>query len=378
MALVLPWLLLAGCWMGGWPTLQDPNVLFVYVGPVGDHGWTKAHDDGRLYLEEALPQVQTTYEPSVMPSDAVEVIQGHIDEGVNVVFTTSFDFLSQTQTAAANNPDVLFESCSGFVSAPNLGSYFGRMQQVWYLAGMVAGHMTTQDRIGSVGPVVLPETVRHLDAFVLGARKVNPDAVVRVEWIGAWYDIENEPVVTTTLLDWGADVIASETDTTIPGETVQNYTPDGSYPVWSIGYDNPDSCAVVGDRCLTSPYWNWGPLYTRFIQQMQAGTWDPYDIVWEQILVDKDKSTVYLADISTSVSSQARMEVEAELARIADPENVAEPFVGPIYDNQGNMRLGDGEAMSDEDLLSMCWFVQGVVDENGDPAQVPPGCGGVY
>jgi basic membrane protein A and related proteins len=154
-------LLLSGCWMGPWPgaDLSEPSVGFVYVGPVGDHGWTKAHDDGRLYLEDQVDGVTTHYEPSVIAADAPDVMDAFIAEGDNIIFTTSFDYIAQTQNAAANNADVNFLNCSGFYSSANMGSYFGRMYQAWYLAGMVAGYMTLQsgsDRIGVVGPVVIP------------------------------------------------------------------------------------------------------------------------------------------------------------------------------------------------------------------------------
>ncbi len=370
-------LLLGGCWMEPWQTVESPQVGFLYVGPVGDHGWTKAHDDGRIYLEEALPQVTTHYQPSVLAADALSVMEEFIADGDNIIITTSFDFLSATQSAAANYPGVSFLNCSGFVSSPNLGSYFGRMYQVWYLAGMVAAYVSTKGRIGVVGPVVIPETVRHLDALTLGAREVNPDIVVHVEWIDNWYDVDLEPEVTEDLIDAGADVIVSKTDTTIPLETVENLT-TLLEPLYSIGYDNEDSCSLVGDSCLTSPYWNWGPLYARLVQQMIDGTWDPFDVVWDQVQASPEDSTVYLAEMTDAVPSSVRMEVEIVQARLADAENIHLPFVGPISDNTGVLRVADGDEMTDEELLRMCWYVDGVIDADGNPAEVPGGCGGDY
>jgi basic membrane protein A len=368
--------------MGPWPDdaggLDHANVAFLYVGPVEDHGWTRTHDDGRIYLEEHLDGVETEYAASVSSADAGDVMEAFIEAGDNVIFTTSFDFLTPTLEVAGNNQDVLFESCSGFVSMPNLGSYFGRMQQAWYLAGIVAGKMTTQNHIGSVSPVTIPETVRHLNAFALGVRSVNPEAVIEVKWIGAWFDTELEPQVTVELLENGADIIASETDTTIPLGVVQAWAPKGGleYPVYSIGYDNPDSCAAVGDRCLTSPYWNWGPLYTRLVSSMLDGSWNPYEVIWESIQTDREKSIVYLAEINTVVPATVRMDVAAVLADLARGENSQMPFVGPILDNQGTLRVAAGDEMTDEEMLRICWFVDGIVDANGDPARVPAGCGG--
>ncbi len=374
----------SACWLGPWPgEMDEAHVGFLYVGPVGDHGWTKAHDVGREYLEANLEDVTTQYQPSVIPSDAAGVMEEFISGGDNVLVTTSFDFLSATQTAAANRPDVKFVNCSGFASSPNLGSYFGRMYQVWYLAGIVAGHMTEEsgsNRIGVVGPVVIPETVRHFNALTLGARSVNPDVEVHVEWIHAWFDIEQEPVITEVLIAAGADVIVSGTDTTIPLETVDalSESDDYDYPIYSIGYDNEDSCDFAPDTCLTAPYWNWGPLYARLVRQMLEGTWDPYQQVWDQVKIESAESTVHLADIHEDVSTSVVMEVEETLADLAAPENSQLPFVGTLMDSEGNGRVGPGDEMSDEELLSMCWFVWGVIAEDGTPGEVPSGCGGEY
>ncbi len=376
--------LCSSCWMGSWPgEMDEARVGFLYVGPVGDHGWTKAHDVGREYLESELDGVTTQYQPSVIAADAVDVMEEFIAGGDNVLVTTSFDFLSATQTAAANHPEARFLNCSGFVSSPNLGSYFGRMYQVWYLAGIVAGHVTEQtgsDRIGVVGPVVIPETVRHLNAMTLGARSVNPDVVVHVEWIHNWFDIEQEPLVTEALIAAGADVIVSKTDTTIPLETVDALANSATYPfdIYSIGYDNEDSCDFAPDTCLTAPYWNWGPLYARLVQQMMEGSWDPYATVWDQVQIDRETSTVYLADIHEDVPTSVVMQVESTFAQLSEPDNVHLPFVGPIDDAGGSERVEDGDEMSDEELLRMCWYVEGVIAENGAPAEVPGGCGGDY
>ena len=375
-------LFLSGCWMGPWPgaDMSEPSVGFVYVGPVGDHGWTKAHDDGRLYLEEQIDGVTTHYEPSVIAADAPDVMDAFIADGDNIIFTTSFDYIAQTQNAAANNPDVNFLNCSGFYSSANMGSYFGRMYQAWFLAGMVAGYMTEQsgsDRIGVVGPVVIPETVRHLNALTLGARTQNPNVTVHIEWIHGWFDAELEPQAANALIEAGADVIVNKTDTTIALGVVQELY-DGGQDVWSIGYDNIDSCEIVGESCLTAPYWNWGPLYTRLVQQMQDGSWDPTEQIWDQMKGDRDESTVYLAEMSTHVPAEVRLEIESRISELVKADNVMVPFEGPLLDNAGETRVATGDDLTDAELLRMCWYVEGIVDADGEPAEVPGGCGGDY
>jgi basic membrane lipoprotein Med (substrate-binding protein (PBP1-ABC) superfamily) len=212
---------------------------------------------------------------------------------------------------------------------------------------------------------------------VLGARHTNPEVEVHVEWINAWYDTELEPEVTQALIDAGADIIVNKTDTTISLEMVQGLYDKGQ-EIYSIGYDNIDVCDVVGESCLTAPYWNWGPLYTRIVGQMQDGTWDPYDQIWDQIQGDRDDSTVYLAEMSPLVPAEVAIAIESEISELVKEENIHIPFVGPIKDNQGTTRVASGDEMTDEELLRMCWYVEGLIDADGQPAVVPGGCGGDY
>lgn len=367
-------------------SLDDAQVGFVYIGPVGDHGWTKSHDDGRIEMEANLG-VTTNYEPSVIPADAITTIDSFIEQGDNIIFTTSFDFVSATQQAASLYPDQYFLNCSGGVYSPNLSSYMGRMYQAMYLAGMVAGQMTHTNRVGIVLSVPIPEIVRHVNAFTLGAREVNPDVVVEVQWVNNWFDAELEPQLTNKLIAHGADIIANQTDTTIPLETAAGqtvtYTDDSGnqveQPVYSIGYDNADSCSHAPDTCLTSAYWNWGPMYTAIVQSIVDGTWDPSAIIWEQMKATPSESAVNLADFSNIVPGEVRLAVDAKIPDLVDAEGSQIPFVGPLFDSTGEKRIDDGESLTDDELNRICWFVDGVVsnDDRGDtPAIVPAGCGG--
>lgn len=364
----------------GGPSGQAPRVGFVYVGPVGDHGWTKTHDDSRLYLEEQIPGIATFFEPLVTPSRAPDVIRTFIeDEGANLVIGTSFDFKGAIQEAAANNPDVNFLICSGFVSGPNLGSYFARMYMPKWLAGRLAGQMTTTNKIGIVGSVVIPETVRHVNAFTLGVKSVNPDAVVMVRWVHEWFDIEAEEAATQELIDSGADFLISGTDTptaltVADGQT----TPDGA-PVYTVGYDNPDTCKFAPDTCLTSIYYNWGPMVEDIVDHIGDGTWDPSVPVWEPMRGDSARSGAYVAPLNEDIVPVATIfDIEEQLAALASEQTVV--FGGSLVDNTGATRLG-GAVPEDSDLLEMCWFVDGVMEpgaKDNVPAVVPGGCGGVY
>jgi basic membrane lipoprotein Med (substrate-binding protein (PBP1-ABC) superfamily) len=199
-----------------------------------------------------------------------------------------------------------------------------------------------------------------------------------VEWAYAWFAPEAETAAANALLDAGVDVVFGGTDTTIPIETA-NARNTVETPIFTIGYDNPDSCSFAEETCITSAYWNWGPIVTRLLAQMQTGTWNPTDIPWDQMQGDPETSTAYLAPISTRlVSSSVRLDVEGLVDDLSADTDRARylPFLGPVRDNTGTLRIAEGAMPSDRDLLNMCWYVQGVFDVDGNPAAVPSGCVG--
>ncbi len=362
---------------------SDPTIGFVYIGPVGDNGWTLTHELGRQYLQDHVSGITTHYEPSVGVADASAVMEQFVADGDRVVITTSHDFLTATQSVAANNLDTSFLNCGGFSTSPNLGSYSGRMYQVWYLAGMVAASKTCTERLGVVAPVPSPEVVRHINAFTLGAREARPGVVVDVAWTDSWYDAEREPSATLDLISHNADVIVGHTHTTIPIEVSSGRTVDCNdtdSPVWSIGYDNPDACDFAPETCLTAAYWNWGPLYVQLVESILNDTWDPTTPVWDQMQATPEQSTVALAPMQ-NVDGTVRLDVEGRIPALKDPTNAHLPFEGPINDSVGSDRLLAGVAASDTELLRMCWFVEGVIevdDSTGEdrPAVVPADCEG--
>ena len=208
------------------------KAAFVYVSPVGDAGWTLAHDNARLAVDE-LDYVETAYTESVPEgADAERTISQYVRQGYNLIFTTSFGYMDPTITVAAGSPDVTFMHCSGFKTADNVGTYFGRMYQPRYLSGMIAGKMTESNVLGYVAAHPIPEVIRGINAFALGARAVNPDVKVHVVWTQTWYDPAKEREAAESLLDVGADVIAQHQDTPAPQQAAEKR---GNY---SIGYNS--------------------------------------------------------------------------------------------------------------------------------------------
>lgn len=357
-----------------------PQIAFLYVGPIGDYGWTWSHEQSRKYLERL--QYKTTYANSISQERAPQQIENFIQQGYNIIVGTSHSFVAPIFAQSKKYPHINFLSCASFQTSSNVGSYFGRIYQGEWLAGMLAGATTKTNRVGFIASVPIPEIIRHINAFANGVKKVNPKAKIFVTWINHWYDVKKENILTKKLIRSEVDVIHSHSDSIIPVDLIENKggtplkTPRGK-AVYSIAYGSEDACKSRPKTCLTSVYWNWGPMLERMIEQMRTGRWQPSRIVWETIK-DKNSSSFYLSDISSIVSAEKRIEIEDWFPRLTSEsiESKQLPFQGPLQDNQGKIRITKNQYLTDEDLYKMCWYVQGVVDEKGLPAIVPSSCKG--
>ena len=326
---------------------KDMNVGFVYVSPIGDAGYSFAHDKGRLAVAE-MDGVKTAYVESVKEGpDSERVILNMARKGYDVIFATSFGYMDPMLKVAKQFPKIVFMHCSGFKKAENMSNYFGRMYQARYLSGMVAGSMTKSKILGYVAAFPIPEVIRGINAFALGAQAVNPDVSVRVVWTKTWYDPATEKEAAKSLLDVGADVIAQHQDSPGPQEAAQEKG------VYSIGY-NSDMSTFAPKSHLTAPVWNWAPYYTQIINQVKEGTWKA-----ESAWLGMDAGIVALAPFGPMVPQEVQDKVAAQQAEIASGS--FKVFSGPVKDQQGAVKIADGSVASDETLLGMTWFVQGVV-----------------
>lgn len=326
-----------------------PSAAFVYVGPTGDMGWTYAHDQGRLALEAM--GVETGYAELVAEGpDSERVVRDFAEKGYDVILATSFGFMDSVIAVAEDYPDIIFEHCTGYETAANVGIYDGRGYQPWYLAGIVAGKMTENNKLGYIAPYPIPEVVRNMNAFTLGARSVNPDAEVHPVWLYSWVDPPKERDAAVALAAEGVDVIARESDSTEADKLAQE---EGIYV---IGYNADVARDQSPDAFLTAPIWHWDVFYTKLIQDVAAGTWTNEPVWWgmKEGLLD-------LAPIADFVPDDIKALVEAEKARILNGE--FDVFEGPINDNEGTERVAAGETMSDEEMLSFDWLVEGVVGQ---------------
>lgn len=331
---------------------EQIKVGFVYVGPAEDKGWSYAHDQGRLYLEEKL-DVTTIYQESVKEEDAaVEAsIRNMIDQGCSIIFTTSFGFMSATKKMALEFPDVKFLHCSGYEMADNMSNYFGRMYQPRYLSGIVAGMKTESNKVGYVAAYDIPEVIRGINAFTLGVLSVNPEAEVFVRWTNTWYDPAKEKDAALSLLDEGCDVIGQHQDTPGPQIAAQERGK------WAIGY-HIDSRESAPEAFLTAPVWDFGPYYVEQVQNVMNGTWKA-----ESYWGGMETGLVGLAEMKDNVPAEAKAKVEEVTQQIADGK--FDVFTGPIYDQDGNLKVKEGERMTDQEMLEFLWFVKGVVGKIG-------------
>ncbi len=324
------------------------KIGFVYVGPVGDAGWTFGHDEGRREMKEKLGnQVETTFVESVSEgADAERVIRKLAQQGHDLIFTTSFGYMNPTLKVAKKFPKVKFQHATGYKRGKNVGTYSARFYEGRYLTGVIAGHMTQSNVIGYVGSFPIPEVVQGINAFTLGLRSVNPDASVKVVWINSWYDPAKEREAAEALIAQGADIINQHTDSPAPVQAAQDKG------VFAFGYDT-DMSKFGPDAHLTGSMVHWGGYYTDTAKAVLEKNWKAAD-VWGGFAA----GMVEMAPYNKAIPKKVIAEVEALKKRIADGEMSI--FSGPVKGQDGSTRVADGNTLNDREILSMNWYVEGV------------------
>ncbi|WP_300669732.1 BMP family ABC transporter substrate-binding protein [Desulfoluna sp.] len=323
------------------------KIGFVYVSPVGDAGYSYAHDVARKAIE-ALPGVEVKFLESVKEgADSERVFLKMARNKYDLIFGTSFGYMNPMLKVAKKFPNTVFMHCSGYETSKNMGNYFGRMYQARYLSGMVAGSMTKSNVLGYVAAFPMPEVIRGINAFALGAQAVNPKAQVRVVWTKTWYDPAIEKEGAKSLLDVGADVIAQHQDSPGPQEAAEERG------VYSIGY-NTDMSSFAPKAHLVAPIWNWAPYYIEVLNSVKDGTWKSGS-TWNGLA----EGVVDLSPMSDMVPADVKATVLARRSEIKKGDYVV--FSGPVKDQSGTVRIADGVVPSDQDLLKMGWFVEGVI-----------------
>jgi len=325
------------------------KVAFIYVGPIADGGWSYQHHLGKLALDKEFgPRIETTYVESVAETaDAERVIRQLAAKDYQVIFTTSFGYMEPTLKVAKLFPKVKFEHASGYKSSNNMVAYEARFYEGAYLLGVLAGRTTKSNTLGFVGSFPIPEVIRNIDAFTLGARSVNPKIHTKVVWVDTWYDPGKERQAAEALIAQGADVLCQNTDSPA---TVQVAEEKGLH---AFGWDS-DMAKYGPHAQLTANTENWGVYYIDEINKVFDGSWSGNRKTKWGI----KEGAVVLTPLNASVPADVQKLFEARKQAIVAGTLI--PFTGPIKDNTGAMKINAGTSLQAEDLVSIDWYVDGV------------------
>ncbi|MBF0467914.1 MAG: BMP family ABC transporter substrate-binding protein [Desulfamplus sp.] len=347
---------------------------FIYVGPVGDYGFSHAHDQGRKFAESKLPWLETVIVESVADADCARIIDRLVQEQkCDVVFTTSFGYMDDTIKAGQKYPDKKFMHCSGFKNLPNVGTYFGDLYQTYYLNGLMAGALTKSNKIGYVAAFPIPELIRHINAFALGIKAVNPKAEVDVRWTYAWYGPDKAKEAAEALIAEGCDALAFTEDTPAVIEVGQDHTEKGKQ-IYTFSHYSPMQ-PYGKDSVVSGQLMNWGGMYVKILEDIHNGTWTNEDMWWlaaEKAAIlggsfDEVINSKFIGDlkaVKTETPDLGQLSVyDLVLKRYEQMQKGVEefdPYQGPIKDNSGKERIQAGERASKQDLLSIMYYVDNV------------------
>ena len=325
------------------------KVAFVYIDPVGDTGWSFQHDLARKELEKALgPKVKTTVVEKVPDTaDAERVIRQLAASGHDLIFTTSFGYMEPTLRVAKLFPKVKFEHATGFKQAPNMVSYESRFYEGAYLLGVIAGRTTKSNTLGYVGSFPIPEVVRNIDAFTLGARSVNPKVKVKVIWVDTWYDPGKERQAAEALIAQGADVLCQNTDSPAVVQVAEQRG------VHAFGWDS-DMVKYGPHAQLAANTQHWSDYYIQEVKKVVDGSWTGNrSTVW-----GLKEGMVALASLNPSIPPDVLKVLEER--RLAIVAGTLHPFAGPLKDNTGTLKVPAGTTMTHEQLMAISWYVEGI------------------
>ena len=329
---------------------DELKVGFIYVGPIGDHGWTYQHHQGLLAVEEEFgDDVETIYVENVAEGpDAERAITRLARQGAGLIFTTSFGFMDPTVKVAERFPDVKFEHATGYQRADNVSTYSARFYEGRYIIGQIAAQMSEAGVAGYIASFPIPEVVRGINSFLLGAQTINPDFKLKVIWVNTWFDPGKEADAAKVLIGQGADIITQHTDSTAPLQIAEEQG--------VVGFGQAsDMHEFAPNAQLTAIIDEWAPYYVARTRAVLEGTWESID-TWDGIAPGMVRMSEY-KNMPEEVAAMAR-ETEAMIA-----SGELHPFKGPIYNQDGAMVIGEGEVLDDGTLLGMNWYVQGVDDK---------------
>ena len=331
------------------PAKADPlKIAFAYVGPVGDGGWTFAHDNARKALEKEYgDKIVTSFVESVPESaDAERVIRDMAGQGNKLIFGTTFGYMEPMLKVAADNPEVKFEHATGYKTAPNMRTYDSRTYDGAYMAGVIAGRMTKSNTLGVVASIPIPEVIRNINSFTLGAQSSNPNIKTKVVWVNEWFNPPKETEAATALINGGADILFQNTDSSAVLQTAEKMGKRG------FGWDS-DMTAYGPKAHLGSAIINWAPYYIKTVGEVLDGKWATGQTWW-----GVKEGAIDLVSLAADVPEEAKKALDDVKAGLkAGSYNI---WKGPISDNTGKEVLAKDAVADDKFLGSINFFVKGV------------------
>ncbi len=332
------------------PAKVEPlKIAFAYVGPVGDGGWTFAHDNGKKAIEKAFgDKVVTSFVEKVPESaDAERVIRDMADQGNKLIFGTTFGYMEPMLKVAADKKDVKFEHATGYKTADNMRTYDSRTYEGAYMAGVVAGKMTKSGTLGVVGSVPIPEVVRNINSFTLGAQSVNPKIKTKVVWVNEWFNPPKETEAATALINGGADVLFQNTDSSAVLQTAEKMGKR------AFGWDS-DMTSYGPKAHLASAIINWGPYYVKTVGDVLEGKWTGNAGVWWGV----KEGAIDLVSIAADVPDDTKKKIDEVKAGLKD--GTFSIWKGPIMDNTGKELIAKDVVADDKFLGGLKTYVKGV------------------
>jgi simple sugar transport system substrate-binding protein len=325
------------------------KIAFAYVGPVGDGGWTFAHDNGRKAIEKEFgARVQTSFVEKVPEAaDAERVFRDMAGQGNKLIFGTTFGYMEPMLKVAADHKDVKFEHATGYKQADNMRTYDSRTYEGAYMAGIIAGAMTKSNVLGVVGSIPIPEVIRNINSFTLGAQSVNPKVKTRVVWVNEWFAPPKETEAAQSLLNGGADVLFQNTDSSAVLQTA------GKAGKYAFGWDS-DMTAYAPNAHLASAIINWAPYYLKATREALDGTWKGGTGAWWGV----KEGAIDIVSISDKVPADIKAKVESVKAGLKDGSFSI--WKGPLVGNDGKEVVAAGTTADDKFLGGVNFYLQGV------------------
>jgi basic membrane protein A and related proteins len=326
------------------------KVGFIYVGHVGDFGWTYQHDQGRLAIEKAFgARIETTFVEKVPENDSERAIEQLARTGHKLIYTTSFGYMEPTLRVAQRYPDVKFEHATGVKRAANVATYSAKFHEGRYIAGQIAGRMTKSNTLGYVGAFPIPEVIAGINAFYLGAKSVNPNVKIKIVWVNSWFDPPKEADAAKVLLDQGVDVLTQHTDSPAPVQAAS------ARNVLSFGQAS-DMSRFAPNHVLTSIIDDWNPYYIERTKAVLDGTWKSQD-TFDGLA----KGKVVMGPYRNMPDDVKKM---AETTEAGLRAGTMDAFKCPVLDQTGKpVECKGGDRLTDEQVFSMNFYVQGIDDK---------------